>query len=179
MRRVLLSLITVLAAVACSGDDLVLPHAAGAARLTSVGGDGQTGAVGTALPESIAVLVSDGTGRPAMGHRVVFAVVSGDGAELAPETATTGADGRATARWVLGRQPGTQRASAELAGETADGLEPVVFTASASAGSATLLSMVSGDDQSAPAGSLSGCRTGSETPSEASGSRGPRQVAGW
>lgn len=153
MRPILVCLIAVLAAAGCSGDDLVLPHATGAARLTPVSGDGQTGAVGTALPESIAVLVSDATGRPAMGHRVAFAVVSGDGAELAPETATTGADGRASASWVLGREPGTQRARAEISGETADGLEPVVFTASASAGSAALLSMVSGDDQSAPAGS--------------------------
>ena len=152
MRPVLICLMAALAA-ACSGDDLVLPHDTGAARLTLVGGDGQSGAVGTALPESLAVLVSDATGRPAMGHRVVFAVVSGDGAELAPEIATTGTDGRASASWVLGREPGTQRARAEISGETTDGLEPVVFTASASAGSAALLSMVSGDDQTAPAGS--------------------------
>src|SRR5688500_4685052 len=120
MRPVLLSLTMIVAVTACSGDDLVLPHATAAARIDLAGGDGQAGAVGTALPESIAVLVSDATGRPAMGHRVAFVVLNGQGAELAPDTVTTGVDGRAGARWVLGREPGTQRARAELATAAGD-----------------------------------------------------------
>ena len=152
MRSALLCLLTAVSA-GCSGADLVLPRDTAAARIALAEGDGQNGAVGAALPESISVLVSDATGRPAMGHRVAFSPMDGEGASVAPDTATTGADGRAAASWMLGREPGTQRARAELTGSAGAGLEPVVFTASASAGSASVLAAVSGDGQTAPAGS--------------------------
>jgi hypothetical protein len=140
-------------ALACGGDDLLLPGDATATRIAIAGGDGQQGAVGATLAESISVLVSDVTGRPVMGQPVAFAVTAGEGAELNPDTATTGADGRAGARWVLGRDVGTQRAQAELVTGEPDAAPSVVFTASASPGSAAALVLVSGDDQSAPASS--------------------------
>jgi hypothetical protein len=99
------------------------------------------------------VLVSDATGRPVMGHPVAFVVTAGDGATLTPDTTMTGADGRAGARWVLGRNVGTQRAKAELVTTESTAAGAVVFSASASPGSAAVLARVSGDDQSARAGS--------------------------
>ncbi|MGH7517851.1 MAG: Ig-like domain-containing protein, partial [Gemmatimonadales bacterium] len=84
---------------------------------------------------------------------VAFAVTAGEGAQLVPDTVTTGADGRAGARWVLGRDVGTQRAQAELVTGDPAAAPSVVFSASASPGSAAALVLVSGDDQSAPAGS--------------------------
>ncbi len=138
-------------AVACGGDDLLLPGDGAATRIAIAGGDGQSGAVGATLADSISVLVSDATGRPVMGQPVAFVVTAGDGGVVSPDTALTGADGRAGARWVLGRDAGTQSAQAELV--TREGEAPsVVFSASATPGSAAVLALVSGDRQTAPAG---------------------------
>ena len=141
-------------ALGCGGDDLLLPADAAATRIAIAAGDGQQGAVGSALAESIAVLVSDPTGRPVMGQPVAFGVTAGEGASLTPDTVMTGADGRAGARWILGRKVGTQQAKADLVVPGADAPSRVMFSASASPGSAERLTRVSGDDQSAPAGSL-------------------------
>lgn len=146
--------LTLTLTLACSGDDLLLPGDSAATRIAIAGGDGQQGAVGATLAESISVVVSDATGRPVMGQPVAFGVTAGEGAELIPDTALTGEDGRAGARWVLGRDAGTQRAAAELVTGEPDAAPSVVFSASASPGSAAVLAPVSGDNQSAPAGSL-------------------------
>ncbi|MGH7630512.1 MAG: Ig-like domain-containing protein [Gemmatimonadales bacterium] len=138
-------------ALACGGDDLLLPGDGAASRIAIAEGDGQSGPVGATLPDSISVLVSDATGRPVMGQPVAFVVTAGDGAVLAPDTALTGADGRAGATWVLGRDAGTQRAQAELVALEGEA-RSVVFSASAVPGSAAVLALVSGDNQTAPAG---------------------------
>ena len=137
----------------CGGDDLLLPGDGAATRIAIASGDRQEGAVGSILAESIAVLVSDATGRPVMGQSVVFTAVSGEGAELTPDTALTGADGRARAEWVLGQDVGTQTATAALALASDDAAPSVLFSASASAAGAAALELVSGDNQTAAAGS--------------------------
>lgn len=154
MRPAILCALACALALACGGDDLLLPGDSTATRIAIAGGDGQEGAVGATLAESISVLVSDATGRAVMGQAVAFVVTAGEGAALIPDTALTGEDGRAGARWVLGRNAGTQRAVAELVISDPDPAPSVVFSASASPGSAAVLARVSGDNQSAPAGSL-------------------------
>jgi hypothetical protein len=137
----------------CGGDDLLLPGDGAATRIAIASGDGQEGAVGSVLAESIAVLVSDATGRPVMGQPVVFAAMAGEGAELTPDTALTGVDGRARAEWVLGQDLGTQTATAALVLGTDNAAPSVLFSASASAAGAAALAVVSGDAQTAAAGS--------------------------
>jgi hypothetical protein len=153
MRSLLVCALALGPILGCGGDDLLLPGDGAATRIAIASGDGQEGAVGSILAESIAVLVSDATGRPVMGQPVVFASVTGEGAQLTPDTALTGADGRARAEWVLGQDPGTQTATAALALGTDDAAPSVLFSASASAGGAAALALVSGDNQTAPAGS--------------------------
>ena len=63
------------------------------------------------------------------GVRVAFELGAGaEGGSTSPDTALTGADGEASAQWVLGDEPGEQRVSAEVVGT---GLDMVSFTATA------------------------------------------------
>jgi hypothetical protein len=111
-------------------------------------GDGQTGSVGSALPESLVVRVTDGFGNPVSGVAVQWSVLSGGGS-ISPETATSGDDGRAAAERVLGPGSGTQTAQASASGF---GGSPVTFTHTAIPANPAALVLVSGDGQSAPAG---------------------------
>lgn len=113
-----------------------------AQRIALEDGDGQTGAVGTALSDPLAVLVSDQFGNPVADVEVNW---SADKGSVDPSSSTTGADGRAETSWVLGSSTGGQTATASIPG--LDG-SPVTFTATAQAGSADKLVRVSGDKQS-------------------------------
>jgi hypothetical protein len=120
---------------------------AGAAHaIAAVSGDGQSAAVGTALPESLVVRVGDQFGNPVSGAPVEW---SADPGRIAPATVETGADGRAAARLVLGASTGTQTAAASS--PALDG-SPVVFTQTGMPGSAASLVRISGDGQSAEPG---------------------------
>jgi Bacterial Ig-like domain (group 1) len=118
---------------------------AGSAAAQRIGlqqGDGQSGAVGTALNDPLVVLVSDPFGNPVAGVEVDW---TADNGSVDPSSSTTGADGRAETSWVLGSSTGPQTATAsspELDGS------PVTFTATANAGSADKLVRISGDKQS-------------------------------
>jgi len=70
---------------------------------------------------------------------------AGTGASVGPTTSVTDASGIATTTWTLGQVAGGQSATATLAGATGS---PVTFLATAAAGSATQLSLASGDNQS-------------------------------
>ena len=140
----------VLAAVGCGGGDLVLPGDGQPATITADGGTGQTGTVGSALPDPIVVRVVDPQGRPLAGLSVEFAVpAGGPGGEVSPGTALTGTDGRASAQWVLGGLAGSQVADATVAGSTQAGVR---FTASAQAAAAHAIAAVSGGGESATVG---------------------------
>jgi len=112
-------------------------------KATTASGDNQTGTVGAALPAPLRVVVTL-DGAPQQGMNVTWAAM-GTGASVSPATSTTGTDGAATASWTLGRTAGAQSATASLPGATGS---PVSFTASATAGPATQLSISSGDNQS-------------------------------
>jgi plastocyanin len=86
-------------------------------------GNNQVGAAGTALPESLAVIVRDQSGAPLASVTVTFTVLAGGGT-VSPGSRVTGADGIAKTRRTLGTNAGTQTVLA-----TAGSLTPVQFSA--------------------------------------------------
>jgi plastocyanin len=81
------------------------------------------GAAGTALPESLAVIVRDVSGAPLAGVNVAFAVTAGGGT-VSPASRTTNAAGIAKTLRTLGPNAGTQTVSA-----AAGSLTPIQFSA--------------------------------------------------
>jgi adhesin/invasin len=101
------------------------------ANATIQGGNAQNAAAGTSVATPPSVLVRDSRGNPVAGVPVQF-VVTGGGGTVAGGTATTNAQGIATATsWTLGTTAGPQSIAARVAG-----LPDVVFTATATAGAA-------------------------------------------
>ena len=74
--------------------------------LTSISGNNQSRAAGTALANPFVVEVRDGNGNPLAGVAVTFIVRTGGGA-LTDATATTNANGQADSTLRLGTDPGT------------------------------------------------------------------------
>jgi len=105
----------------------------------------QSGQVGTALANPLVVQVADAFGNPIAGVDVVW--TADGGGSVSSGTTTTGADGQTSVTRTLGTTAGTQRALASV-----DGLagSPVTFVHNATAGVASGLSIVSGDDQTGP-----------------------------
>ncbi|MEO6057086.1 MAG: Ig-like domain repeat protein [Gemmatimonadales bacterium] len=141
--------------LSCGGGDLVLPAEGEPAAIEVVQGDAQSGRVGLPLAEPVVGRVTDSQGRPVVDVSVAFAFTTdGTDATVAPDAATTNADGRASFQVVMGARVGESRA--ELRVLTAGGQRtltaPVRFTAVSS--DANLLQLVSGDDQSAPVGGV-------------------------
>ncbi|HYC33183.1 MAG TPA: Ig-like domain-containing protein, partial [Gemmatimonadales bacterium] len=121
---------------------------ADAAGIVLLSGDGQSAPVSTTLPQPLVVQVADVFGNPIAGVPVSWTAEGGG--SVSEATVPTDADGRSQVTRTLGSAAGTQLtlASAEgLAGS------PVTFTATATPGSAASLQAVSGDGQSAIAGS--------------------------
>lgn len=86
-------------------------------------GDDQVAAAGTALPESLAVIVRDQGGAALGGITVTWTITAGGGS-VSPTASTTSAAGIAKTRRTLGSNAGTQTARA-----TVTGLTPVTFDA--------------------------------------------------
>lgn len=141
------------AAIGCGGSDLVLPSDIGATALTAMAGTGQSGTAGQELADPLVVKVTDAQGQPVSGARVAFAPDAAAGGSISPDTVRTKGDGLASVSWVLGGKAGSQTATATIVGQ--DGNEALSdgFTASAAAAPARSLALISGDNQSAPAGS--------------------------
>jgi hypothetical protein len=95
--------------------------------------------------------VTDSTGRALVDVPVRWTALAGGTAEAVD--ARTDSTGMARARWTLGKKTGVQRLRAEVGSASAHGIAPVTLTARAVAGAATNLSVVSGGDQHAAAGS--------------------------
>jgi adhesin/invasin len=114
------------------------------AQIAAASATSQTGTVATAVAAPPAVVVRDAGGNPVQNATVSFAVTAGGG-QLSSNTATTDAQGRASAgAWVLGPQAGTNTVTA-----TVPGAGSVQFTAVATAGLATQFTMVAGNNQTA------------------------------
>ena len=132
--------------------------------LTKVSGDSQEGPASTQLNAPFVVSVLDQDGEAFAGVSVTFSVTAGEGMlssttdtnpctvepSTSSTTATTDANGRAATRLTLGSDAGTNTVSA-----TAEGLEPVTFTATAAEQAMPhSLAKVCGEDQEGTAGIL-------------------------
>lgn len=131
-------LLVALPLATCSGDVAgpLVPSS-----LSAAGGNEQTAAAGTALPDSVVVLVADVEGRPVPQVAVSWSVTGGGGS-ISPSTGTTDAVGRVSARWTLGTGAGENSLDARVAD-----LAPLTFTASAVAGAPARVASVSGSGQ--------------------------------
>jgi hypothetical protein len=111
----------------------------------------QTGRVGEALPQPLVAAVKDATGRPVEGAKVVFALTdAAPGAAVTPDTASTNADGQATASITLGTTPGTQAGEVRALNSGGTVTASAPFTLTAVSENANGIQSVSGNNQSAP-----------------------------
>lgn len=117
-----------------------------ASKIVKVSGDNQSAVIGRPLPQPVVVRVTDPNGAPVPNATVTFGTAGG---AAAPATATTDANGDATATWTLGTALGAQTLTASLVGP--QGAPSVTFTATGTG--ATTIAKVGGDGQQAPAGS--------------------------
>ncbi|HYL21989.1 MAG TPA: Ig-like domain-containing protein [Gemmatimonadales bacterium] len=131
-------------AAACGSSGPSAPAGPAIQKAATGSGDGQTGPILTALPNSLRVFVSI-SGAPDTGVVVTWAT-AGTGASVSPTTSKTHATGLAATSWTLSQVAGPQTATASVSGATGS---PVTFTATAAPGAATSLTLVSGDHQAA------------------------------
>lgn len=109
-----------------------------------------TGQAGAELPDSVAIRVTDSTGRVLADVPVRWTVV--DGGSVYATASRTDSLGVASAHWTLGKKTGTQRLRAQVGGGSVLGIPPVTINATALAGAAASIVVVSGDAQRAAAG---------------------------
>jgi plastocyanin len=112
------------------------------AKTATNSGEGQTAGVTEALPEDLRVIVTL-DGQPVEGVDVTWAVAV-NGGTIAPQVATTDADGVGVGTWTFGTKSGAFTATASLAGATGS---PVSFSATAEPTVASQFALNSGDDQ--------------------------------
>ena len=116
-------------------------------QLLLASGSNQVGAVGSRLAAPIIVLVEDAHNNSVPNATVAFAVTEGGGS-ISTTSATTDSNGEATTSLTLGDTAGESTVTATVAGVT-----PLVVTATATAGRASRLAIVSGNNQTGAAGS--------------------------
>ncbi len=109
------------------------------AALEKVGGDGQTGVVGQALPVRPEVFLTDAMGSPVPNRMIQFSVTAGGGS--VDGGLSTGQEGRASTRWTLGNLLGSHRMRAAFAQFS------VEFSATGVAGPAVSITKIAGDGQ--------------------------------
>jgi hypothetical protein len=119
-------------------------------RVTSLV-EGLSGHAGELLADSVAVRITDSTGRALPDVPVRWTPVDGGSVEVA--SARTDSLGVASARWTLARKTGTQRLRAQVGAGPGLGIPPVTFNAMALAGAPASVVASAGDNQRAPAGS--------------------------
>jgi hypothetical protein len=109
-----------------------------------------SGRAGDQLPDSVAIRVTDSSGRVLPDVPVRWTVV--DGGSVQAESPRTDSLGVATARWTLARKTGLQRLRAQVGVASGLGIPPVTMNAAALAGAAAAIAVTSGDGQHAAAG---------------------------
>jgi PKD repeat protein len=115
--------------------------------IAALSGDGQTGAAGSRLAQPLVVEVTDAFGNPIAGVTVNWSAEGGG--TVSEASVTTDDQGHAAVERTLGPAAGQQTTMA-----SAEGLagSPVTFVHTATAGNASGLSIVSGNNQTAEAG---------------------------
>jgi hypothetical protein len=106
---------------------------------------------GATIADSVAVRVTDSTGRALVDVPVRWTALAGGTAEAVD--ARTDSTGVARARWTLAKKTGVQRLRAEVGSASVHGIAPVMLTARAVAGAPANVSVASGDEQLGAAGS--------------------------
>jgi hypothetical protein len=109
-----------------------------------------SGQAGDALPDAVAIRVTDSAGRVLADVPVRWTAV--DGGSVEAVSGRTDSLGVASARWILSKKTGTQRLRAQVGGGSALGVPPLTINATALAGAASAIVVVSGDGQRAAAG---------------------------
>lgn len=121
-------------------------------RLTALT-DNASGEAGHELADTIAVRLTDTTGRALADVPVTWVALDGGRAQAID--ARSDSVGEARARWTLGPKTGTQRLRAQVgSGHGKSAVPPVTVRASAEAGAAVGLVVVSGDAQRGTAGEV-------------------------
>ncbi|MEO8449600.1 MAG: hypothetical protein ABI647_07410 [Gemmatimonadota bacterium] len=118
------------------------------AALSIASGNNQVGPIGGILAQPLVVSIKDQRGDPVEGVIVVWTVSAGDGI-VTPGVDTTDADGLARTTFRLGSSLGVQTVSAGLSD-----LQPVSFSATATAAPANRLTVTAGDGQTGTVGSV-------------------------
>lgn len=110
-----------------------------------------SGEAGKELGDTLAIRIADSTGRPLADVPVTWAAL--DGGRVEAIDARSDSLGQARARWTLGPKAGTQRLRAQVgSGHGKTAVPPLTLRASADAGAAVGLVVVSGDGQRGAAG---------------------------
>ena len=122
------------------------PPAAGVPfQINAASGNAQRGLVGMELPRPVIAIVTDSTGRAVLGVTVRFNRIEGSGQFVGGSSsfeATTGSDGRASARYISGAETEAEIIHANFTGNTST---PTTFiTSVAAAPSANAATSVSG-----------------------------------
>ena len=99
----------ILVASSCLGDDSL----GGGRQLDIIGGNGQTGTIGTVLPETLIVRYFSSTQGAVSGAQARWTVTAGGGS-INPLSSTTDASGQAKAFWTLGPNPGFNQVSVSV-----------------------------------------------------------------
>jgi galactose oxidase-like protein/glyoxal oxidase-like protein/Big-like domain-containing protein/Kelch motif protein len=144
VRRSALLAVVAATILRCSGDNVQPPTPSAIAMLD---GNGQTGAVGGALPAPLIVVVTDESGNPVEGVSVAWDA-HGTGA-VSSDTSTTGPDGHASVQRTLGSQAGEQMTTAAVSGLAGS---PVTFVSIATDGQSPSLSVTTQPSSTAESG---------------------------
>src|ERR1700694_1700863 len=112
--------------------------------------DHLTGRAGDQLPDSVAIRVTDSSGRVLPDVPVRWTLV--DGGSVQAQSPRTDSLGVASARWTLAGKTGRQRLGAQIGVASGLGIPPVTINAAALAGAAAAIVVTSGDGQHAAAG---------------------------
>lgn len=105
---------------------------------------------GAVLSDSVALRVTDTTGRALADVPVRWSVL--DGGSIEGDAPRTDSLGLARAHWTLARRVGTQRVRAQVGGPGARGIAPVTISADALAGAPAEIVVVGGNGQRGRAG---------------------------
>jgi hypothetical protein len=135
------------ALAACSLDSAATPAPnLTPAAMVLVSGGAQMGAAGNTLPVPVIIKVTDQSGVPVSYAAVTFAPAAASGTVSAPSLSTD-TTGSAGVVWTLGTALGADSLTVSV-----PGLPSITVTATVTPGAPDSLAVVSGDAQSAPAG---------------------------